>query len=319
MRASVIVCTHNRAEILERCIDAVGRQLDGEPACEIVVVDSASTDATPAVLDRLQRRWPMLRHEHLDANGLSLARNHGIGVARGDVLMFIDDDAEPLAGWFRALLRAFDDPNVAAAGGPSRLVWPGGRPSWATEEQCTLFSAFDLGGEGRFFDAGQFPFGVNMSVRREWAEKIGGFSHGLGRNGANLLSNEELVFFAHLAEHGVQVWYEPGAVVLHHVLEDRRSLSWLLRRAWAQGRSEVRSRRLGWPHLGPPRFRSLVPRGHVQRIGELVRTARAGANVEGVLVDGAVEVIEFAGAVSELALDGAKRWWGAAMTRRAQR
>jgi glycosyltransferase involved in cell wall biosynthesis len=306
VRATVIVCTHNRADILERCIDAIARELEDE--CEIVVVDSASTDDTGSVIGQLQGRWPMLRHEHLAESGLSRARNHGIEVARGDVLLFLDDDAEPRPGWFRALIGAFDDPNVAGAGGPSQLVWPGGEPSWATEEQCTLFSAFDLGGPGRFFEPGHHPFGVNMAVRREWAEKLGGFSSGLGRRGASLLSNEELVFFARLAELGGRSWYEPGAQVLHHVPDDRRSRVWLLRRAWAQGRSDVRARRLGSANLGELGVRALVPRGNLQRLRHLVKTARARENVEGLLLDEVVEVFELAGAVGELVIGRVSRW-----------
>ena len=107
MRATVIVCTQNRADILERCIDAVGRELDGEDDCEIVVVDSASTDTTPMVIERLEARWPIVRHQRVAESGLSRARNHGIDAARGDVLFFLDDDAEPLPGWFRAFIRAF--------------------------------------------------------------------------------------------------------------------------------------------------------------------------------------------------------------------
>jgi glycosyltransferase involved in cell wall biosynthesis len=300
--ASVIVCTYNRADILARCIDAVGREVVTVGDCnEIIVVDSGSTDATPSVVEALRTRWPMLRYERAPGPGLSLARNRAIEVARGGVLVFLDDDAEPGEGWLDAVLRAYADPEVAAVGGRSWLAWPGPPPRWLTTDLSTLFSAFDLGDEGRMLGPGEHPFGVNMSVRREWAEAVGGFATVLGRRGESLLSNEELAFFARLDELGGRTWYEPDAVVVHHVPAERASLSWLIRRAWAQGRSDVRAGRLASSCLAHLRLRLLVPRGNIRRWARLASAVRAGDGARGRLADEVVTLVELAGAVGEWA------------------
>jgi glycosyltransferase involved in cell wall biosynthesis len=51
MTLSVVICTHDRASILGACLDALARQDCDADVMEVIVVDSASTDSTPAVVE----------------------------------------------------------------------------------------------------------------------------------------------------------------------------------------------------------------------------------------------------------------------------
>jgi GT2 family glycosyltransferase len=306
---SVVVCTHNRASLLAPCIDAVGREVEGNRDAEIIVVDSGSTDNTREAVAELAERWPRLRYERVDVPGLSLARNRGIDVARNDVVAFLDDDAEPCPGWLEALVAAYDDPEVAAAGGRAHLVWEGPTPRWLPHDQDSFFSGLDLGPEGRFFGPGENPYGVNMSVRKEWALAVGGFDPQLGRTGSNLISNEELGFFSRLAGLGGRCWYAPGSAVLHHVSPERVSLRWLLRRAWAQGRSDLIAKRTLLPDAGNLGVRAHRPKQNLARWRRIARQAlrRPGADGEPVaplVVSEIVRYAEFGGAVYEALVHG---------------
>jgi len=86
---SVIIPTHNRAELVGRAISSVLAQ--SRPPEEVLVVDDGSTDDTT---ERLASRFPGIRYRAIAHRGVSGARNRGIRDARGDWLAFLDSDDE---------------------------------------------------------------------------------------------------------------------------------------------------------------------------------------------------------------------------------
>lgn len=94
--ASVVVPSYNRKEILESTLHALLDQTVPVTAYEIIVVDDGSTDDTAAYLDDFVPRRQNLRHiRHPENRGLVVARNHGIQEARGDIVIFLDNDNVP--------------------------------------------------------------------------------------------------------------------------------------------------------------------------------------------------------------------------------
>ncbi|MBN2622870.1 MAG: glycosyltransferase, partial [Acidimicrobiales bacterium] len=204
--------------------------------------DNGSTDGTAA----LARAWcehdpDRRRMVSEPVAGLSRARNRGVAAARGDVVLFIDDDALAPRGWAAAHLVAYDrDPDVVGVGGPVVLRWPDGRPSWLAPRLEHWFSALDHGDVPTAFPPPHGPYGTNMSLRRAAFTAAGGFDERLGRRGRSLVSSEEADLFARVWATGGRVAYEPAALVLHGVGGDRLRRRWVLRRGWAQGRSNAR-------------------------------------------------------------------------------
>jgi glycosyltransferase involved in cell wall biosynthesis len=251
VEASIVVCTRNRADRLGRCLASLGDQVvtGGGARIEVVVVDNGSTDGTAAVAGRWCGDDPDHRRlVHEPVPGLSRARNRGTASARGDVVLFIDDDAEAPPGWAAAHLVAYRrDPAVVGVGGPVVLRWPDGRPGWLAPRLEHWFSALDHGDVAVAFPPPHGPYGTNMSLRRDALEAAGGFDDRLGRRGRSLLSSEEADLFERVWAAGGAVAYEPAALVLHSVTADRLSRRWVLRRGWAQGRSNARRRVLGGP------------------------------------------------------------------------
>lgn len=91
---SVVMPTHNRRHLLQRVLDPLLRDPD---ATEIIVVADGCTDGTVALLDRMAEQDPRVTPLSADGAGASGARQHGLAHARGDVVLFLDDDvlAEP--------------------------------------------------------------------------------------------------------------------------------------------------------------------------------------------------------------------------------
>jgi glycosyltransferase involved in cell wall biosynthesis len=84
---SVIIATYNRAWSLGRAVDSVLAQ--DYANFELIVVDDGSTDQTPALLDGYGPKLTVIRQDH---QGVSAARNAGIGASRGDLVAFLDSD-----------------------------------------------------------------------------------------------------------------------------------------------------------------------------------------------------------------------------------
>jgi len=116
-KVSIIIPTHNRADWLPGAI--VSAKLGCSVDAEIIVVDDASSDATPKVCADIKG----IRYERLDQNvGLARARNAGIAISSGEYLAFLDDDDRRLPGSLDLQIRALDEsPDSALVYGP--VVW----------------------------------------------------------------------------------------------------------------------------------------------------------------------------------------------------
>jgi glycosyltransferase involved in cell wall biosynthesis len=112
---SVIIPTWNGAAKIERCLSALRNQDFGR-RFEIVVVNDGSIDNTPDVLARHNE----IRVITQSNAGPAAARNRGSRAASGDIIVFTDDDCEPLPNWLTDMIRPFTDPEVVGAKGVYR-------------------------------------------------------------------------------------------------------------------------------------------------------------------------------------------------------
>lgn len=108
---SIVICTYNRADLLDRCLDYLKYQTNR--SFEVVVVNGPSTDATDAVIERYR---PQIKLAVNPQRNLSVSRNLGIDQAAGDLIAFIDDDALPFDDWVDTLLREFNARPLTTAG-----------------------------------------------------------------------------------------------------------------------------------------------------------------------------------------------------------
>ncbi len=225
--ASVIVCTRNRADQLERCLRSLS-QLAGEPG-EIVVIDNDPAEpATASVVER----FPGVRHVPESRPGLSIARNTGVRHSDGEVLAFVDDDVTVHPGWLERLLRGFQAPEVMAVTGailPAEL-----------ESECQVIFERLMGHAGRGYREirfGQGFFapqvsssppvwaigaGANMALRRRAFDLVGPFDERLGAGAAGCSEDSELWY--RLLAIGSECRYEPSAVVFHRHRVDAAQL-----------------------------------------------------------------------------------------------
>lgn len=172
---SVIVVSRGRPHALQQCLAGI-LQLD-HPNFELVLVaDQAGLAAAEAVVD-LSR----VKSTRFDDRNISIARNHGLALAAGEVVAFIDDDAIPDSAWLTNLAMPFEDSAVAASGGFVR--GPDGKTFQFTGRRVDRLgqhSALDLeGSEAKVFatSPGQAikTEGTNCAFRTSVLRRMGGF------------------------------------------------------------------------------------------------------------------------------------------------
>lgn len=211
--ATVAICTRDRTEDLQRCLDALLRMPDDGQ--ELMVIDNCpSTDATR----RLVEGYGCVRYVCEDRPGLDIARNRALCEAKHEIIAFTDDDAAPDPNWLRALLRNFDHPLVLCVTGLTMPI------ELETEAQVYFQR---LGGLGRgfkrtVFDSSHYnPFeawqagaGVNMALRRSVLTYIGSFDEGLDV-GTPVRGGGDTDMLRRILDAGYNIVYDPEALNWH--------------------------------------------------------------------------------------------------------
>jgi len=107
-KISIVTMTYNRAEILEKTIEAM-LNLDYPSEYEIIIVNDGSTDNTREVLKKFEGK---IRIIHQERKGPCAARNAGLRAAKYPIIVNMDDDCIPEKNWLKDLLSGFDSPDV---------------------------------------------------------------------------------------------------------------------------------------------------------------------------------------------------------------
>lgn len=247
MDVSVILCTYNRCESLTTALESLKASVVPPPTeWELLIVDNKSKDATREVAERFCERNPQRFRYIFEANqGLSNARNRGIREAKGEILVFVDDDVTVEPSWLANLTSDLKSGEWAGAGG--RILIPPGftPPRWLAldgpwRQGAVLCAHFDLGDTpGALTEA---PYGTNMAFRKEMFDRYGLFRADLGLQPGRELRNEDTEFGNRLLAGGERLRYVPSAVVYHPVQEERVDKGFIRARWFAVGRSEIRAR-----------------------------------------------------------------------------
>jgi GT2 family glycosyltransferase len=239
VRATIVVCTYDfdRWVDVVAAVESVERQAhpDGH---EVVIV----VDHNPELAAAVRRRFPRcVVAENAFARGLSGARNTGVALAAGDVVLFLDDDAIADPGWLDAHLAAYGAPDVVGTAGVARPAWDqGAPPPWWPGEFDWVIGCNDQ----RADPAGasvRNPIGANMGFRRDRIVRAGGFSNRLGRTSAAPLGCEETELAIRITaqEPGARIVSVPDAICRHRVPPDRTTWRYFRSRCVAEGRSKA--------------------------------------------------------------------------------
>ncbi|MCX6762337.1 MAG: glycosyltransferase [Candidatus Moranbacteria bacterium] len=157
--------------------------------------------------------WPKTRQISTDAVGPAQKRNLAIRDAKGEILIFIDDDAYPKDDFLKILGKDFEDENIVAVGGPA--ITPVESKFWQKVSGATFLSSLSGGFPERYRSIGKKKFvvdwpSVNLSIRKYVFKELGGF-------GGDYWPGEDTKLgFDLLVKKNVMILYDPDLVVFHH-------------------------------------------------------------------------------------------------------
>lgn len=236
---SLIICAHTEQRYND-ILDAVASvQRQTILPQEIIVV----IDHNTVLRERLQQTFggTVTLMENKYERGLSGARNSAIEIARGEILVFMDDDAAAASDdWLTSLLDPFKNANVTGVGGGINPRWTGGRPVWFPDEFLWVVGCTYLGMPTTPAPVRNL-IGANMSFRRSVFDVVGVFRDGMGRIGSLPVGCEEteicIRYRQKMPEH--QFLFVPDARVTHTVPSQRGTWGYFWSRCYHEGRSKA--------------------------------------------------------------------------------
>lgn len=238
MRVSVVVCGYDPSlfDDLVEAVESVLAQTHDD--IELVIV----VDGTDALYHDLVAEFGETEDVVLHCNdenlGLSRSRNVGVGLASGDVVAFMDDDAVAHPDWIEKLLATYDRRDALAVGGRMAPRWVAGKPEYLPPEFYWLIGV-TYRGYPEEETMVRNTFGSNISFRADILDELGGFEPQLGLVGDRQIQGEETELAARMQAHFDEgVWYNPDAIVEHKIFEHRTDPVWLTKRAFWQGYSK---------------------------------------------------------------------------------
>lgn len=258
MDISVVLATYNRAEDLRTtlsCFSKLVRPTD--LTWELLVVDNNSSDCTATIIRGIAEATDIcVRYVFEKRQGRSAALNAGIAKARGDIIVFTDDDVLLHPNWLLELKETFSRFDCSAVAGRVVPLWTHSKPDWLAMEGQFAVVNFDLGDE--FKEIKIPPLGANSAFRKSVFTRHGLFRLDLGVRGSkHTITCDDTEFGGRLIAAGERIIYCPTAIIYHPVDPKRTTKRYFLSWYYYNGVSLTRTAGLpneGTFYLGVPRW-----------------------------------------------------------------
>ena len=199
--ASVVVCTKERPELLRRCLEHVRAATAAVPGTEVIVIEQGEPSAGPICRD-IGLTATVVSDPGV---GVSRARNIGVRNARGDVVLFTDDDCEVPGDWVLRHVDALSDPEVSASFGEVA-----GLSRWKKYDPTALPSR-----HRRRASPWLVGHSSNMAVLRSAMIAVGGFDERLGPGSSSRAAGEDADLIVRLLRNGSVIVSGTGEAVRH--------------------------------------------------------------------------------------------------------
>ncbi len=244
MIITILICTYNRCESLRETLDSLKtlehcKYFDHE----IIIIDNNSKDKTKEVICSYMPKFDGRLKYILEQNqGLSYARNRGIKEAKGQIIVFTDDDVIVDKKWLINIVNCFKKYSCDGVCGRIMPLYSKKIPQWIKDYRHLLSGpivSHDYGEGDKIYGNEKInPFvGANMAYKKECFVKYGLFDTNIGV-GKGMLG-EDTDFFRRVFNNKGILYYCGSAMLLHKVDLNRTKISYILNYFFKMGRSEL--------------------------------------------------------------------------------
>jgi glycosyltransferase involved in cell wall biosynthesis len=223
MKYSVVIPTHNRSDELRGTLESVAAITTRAP-WEAIVVDNNCTDDTRDLVQRAAVRFPVpLQCVRETLPGRCAALNAGIAVARGEIIVTLDDDVRIQPTFLDDAGSTLDELACDYIGGRVYPLWRGTKPTWLPERRSRCWAVIALTDEGdeSFELTSRMPLGSSMAFRRYCFDVAGLWNTTVGRKAGTLLGQEVREWCIRARRRGLRGFWAPRLIV-HHVIHPER-------------------------------------------------------------------------------------------------
>ncbi len=248
---TVIIPTRNRAELLRNALESITSQIYPSSEFEVIIVNNASTDHTVGVVDSFLTRFAHIRCVYEPELGLHAGRHRGLKEAKGDVLVYVDDDIIATPSWLSAIAENFIDSKVVMVGGNNFPEFQGDVPDWLQK----LWLRPSMGGHGigslsilslpeghRSFSP-YYVWGCNFSIRKQVLLDAGGFHpDGMPPELIRFRGDGESHVSGYVIKQKLNCSFDSRASVYHAVTSERMTFDYFRQRSFNQGISDSYTR-----------------------------------------------------------------------------
>lgn len=238
MEFSVIICSYNRANILSKCLTSLNNQFFPKDQYEVIIVNNNSTDNTEEMALSFSKEWPHFQYIMETNQWLSQARNTGSRLAKGKVLIFLDDDVIIPESYLDRVAYIHTKFDFSCWGGIDIPYYQDEKPLWVKDSYLQFRLPYH---DFQQIDAGkkECVAGFSFIIRKDLLFEFGGFDPRVGMKGEVVGYGEETFLQHQLHAKGIPIGYDPQLKVQHHMLPHKLKLKWYFEAADALGKSQA--------------------------------------------------------------------------------
>lgn len=237
IKASVIIPTKNRYKCLERLLFALSQQTAKPNEYEIIVFDNGSKDSTVNICNKYSGKIQNLVYQYDAIPGLHRGRNWGYQNAKGEIVVYLDDDVIPETNTYLSrIIEQFDDKSIAMLVGSIKPNFESQPPNWISRlwekngiyNTLTDFSCVEICANDGDDISPYYAFGANFIIRKSVLNECAGFHpDGMPKDLLMYRGDGETYVANYIVKHNLRVAFCKEASVYHSVTKERLTYDYI--------------------------------------------------------------------------------------------